>query len=568
MTDGKTFPAEMVQQIIAKTDGVPLFAEEMTKAVLESGQLKSLDGHYELIGSLSTFAIPATLQDSLMARLDRLVTAKAVAQYAAVIGRQFSYELLQAASQVDGAMLQQELERLVEAEIVYRRGVPPHSMYVFRHALIQDATYQSLLKSTRQQYHQRTAQVLAEQLPETAETQPELLAHHYTEAGLTEQAIPYWQRAGQHASDYSAHQEAVSHLTTGIELLNTLPETPEHTQQALTLHLALGAALQMAKGQAVPEVEHAYTRAHTLCQQVGETPEFVPALFGLWRFYVGRSQLHTAREAGETLLRLAHHADDSALAVIAHYALGYTHLCLGALPAARQHLEEGIACYTPDQRRAPVFRTGQDPSVACQAHTALTLWLLGYPSQAQTRLQASLALAYALSHPYSLAFARVLAAFVSQFRRDVPAVHEQAEAAVALSTEQGFTQWVAMGTIFRGWALALQGQGEVGMAQVRQGITAWRATGAALSISFFCTLLAEVCDYLGHTDDGLQALAEATPCWSNTRNATGKRKSIASGVSCSCGSRGHRRRKRKLGCSGRWTSPAARRRNRWNCGRP
>ena len=277
----------------------------------------------------------------------------------------------------------------------------------------------------------------------------------------------------------------------------------------MTLHIALGAALQMTKGHAAPEVEHAYTQARALCQQVGETPELVPVLFGLWRFYVARPQLHTARELGETLLRLAQHAHDPALAVIAHYALGATWFCLGALPAARQHLEEGIARYTPDQRRAPVFRMGQDPGVGCRAYAALTLWLLGYPEQALARLHEALALAHELSHPYSLAFARCWAAFVSQFRRDVPAVHEQAEAAVALSTEQGFPLWAALGTSLRGWALAMQGQGEEGMAQVRQGIAAWRATGAALLVPYFCTLLADVSDHLGHPEDGLQALAEA-----------------------------------------------------------
>ena len=322
MTDGKTFPAAVRQQVITKTDGVPLFVEEITKAILESGQLQALDGHYELAGSLSTFAIPATLQDSLMARLDRLVTAKAVAQYAAVIGRQFAYDVLSTVSQLDDATLQRELGRLVEAEIVYQRGVPPQATYTFKHALIQDAAYESLLKSTRQHYHQRIAQVLEAQFPQTAEAQPELLAHHCTEAGLIAQAVGYWQRAGEHASERSAHLEAISHLTTGIELLKTLPETPEHTQHALTLHIALGAALQMTKGTAAPEVEHAYTQARALCQQVGETPELVPVLFGLWRFYFVRPQLHTACEIGETLLRLAQRADDPTLAVIAHYAFG------------------------------------------------------------------------------------------------------------------------------------------------------------------------------------------------------------------------------------------------------
>src|SRR5262249_55566442 len=225
IADVKTFPAAVLQQIIEKTDGVPLFVEELTKAILESGQLKALDGHYELTGSFSTSAIPATLQDSLMARLDRLVSAKGIAQYAAVIGRQFPYELLQAVSQLDASTLQRELGRLVEAEIVYQRGLPPQSTYMFKHALIQDAAYQSLLKSTRQQYHQRIAQVLEVQFPETAEAQPELLAHHCTEAGLTEKAVQYWHHAGQSAVQRSAHIEAIAHLRQGLALLETLPET-------------------------------------------------------------------------------------------------------------------------------------------------------------------------------------------------------------------------------------------------------------------------------------------------------------------------------------------------------
>ena len=249
------------------------------------------------------------------------------------------------------------------AELLYQRGVPPQATYLFKHALIQDVAYQSLLKSTRQHYHQRIAQVLEAQFPEVVATQPELLAHHYTEAGCTEQAVAYWQRAGQHASDRSAHLEAISHFTTGIELLKTLPETPAHTQQALTLYIALGAALLMTKGQAAPEVEHAYTQARALCQQVGETPELVPVLFGLWRFYIVRPQLHTAREIGETLLRLAQRAHDPALAVIAHYALGVTWFCLGALPAARQHLEEGHR--TLHARPAPCAGVPHGPRSGC-----------------------------------------------------------------------------------------------------------------------------------------------------------------------------------------------------------
>jgi predicted ATPase len=246
-----------------------------------------------------------------------------------------------------------------------------------------------------------------------------------------------------------------------------------------------------------------------LSQQIGDTPEIIPVLYGLWRFYVVRSQFHTAHELGETLLRLAQQAHDPALSVIAHYALGVTWLFLGALPAALQHLEAGIARYTPDQRRAPVFRMGHDPGVACRVHAAQTLWLLGYPEQALARIHKALMLAHELSHPPSLAFARCLAALVVQWRRDVPAVYEHAEAAVALSTAQGFPQWAAWGTSLRGWALTMQGYGEAGLSQLHQGGAACQATGTALYVQYNCAMLAEVCDHLGHPEEGLQALSEA-----------------------------------------------------------
>jgi predicted ATPase len=437
------------------------------------------------------------------------VTAKAVAQYASIIGRQFSYELLQAVSQLDETILQHELRRLVEAELIYQRGLPPQANYTFKHALVQDTAYESLLRSTRQGYHRRIAEVLEERFLETTETQPELVAHHYTEAGLMAQAVPYWQQAGQQASDRSAYLEAISHCTTGIELLTTLPETPEHTQYTLSLYIALGAALQMAKGHAAPEVEHAYTQAYALCQRVGETPELGPVLLGLWRFYNTRLQLRTAREIGEALLRLARRAHDPVLEVLAHPALGLTWFLLSALPVARQHLEEGIALYTLDQHRSPAFRIGQDPGVSCRAYAAMTLWLLGYPEQALAHVHGGLALTRTLSHPYSLAFAHCWVAWVSQVRRDVLAVREHAEAAVALSSAQGFPLWMATGTTLRGWALAEQGQVEEGIAQIRQCLDTSRATGAKLGRSHFLALLAEAHGKVGQAEEGLSALSEA-----------------------------------------------------------
>ena len=270
---GKALPPEVVEQVVAKTDGVPLFVEELTKMVLESGLLQEREERYELTGPLPPLAIPTTLHDSLMARLDRLAAVKGLAQLGATLGREFSYELLQAVSPWDEGTLRRGLQQLVEAEFLYQRGLPPQATYLFKHALIQEAAYQSLLRSTRQQYHQRIAQVVEARFPELCETQPELLAHHYTEAGLLAQAIPYWQRAGQRALERSANLEAIEHLTRGLEVLKTLPDTPERAQQELDLQTALGPALMAPRGLAAPEVEYAYARARELCQQVGETPQ-------------------------------------------------------------------------------------------------------------------------------------------------------------------------------------------------------------------------------------------------------------------------------------------------------
>jgi Double zinc ribbon/Adenylate and Guanylate cyclase catalytic domain len=268
-------------------DGVPLFVEELTKTVVESGLLREEDSRY--VGAhggapIPPLAIPATLQDSLMARLDRLYLVREIAQLGATIGREFSYELLQVVSPLDEATLQQGLKQLVEAELVYQRGLVPQAHYLFKHALIQDTAYQSLLKSTRQQYHCQIAQVLERRFPETTETQPELLAHHYTEAGLIEQAILYWQRAGERATQRSAYIEAIAHLTRGLEVLKTLPDIPERVRQELTLQLALNEALFPVKGHTAPEVVKTVTRARELCQQIEETRQLFPVLYRLWSF--------------------------------------------------------------------------------------------------------------------------------------------------------------------------------------------------------------------------------------------------------------------------------------------
>ena len=278
---GKALPPEVVEQVVAKTDGVPLFVEELTKMVLESGLLQEREERYELTGPLPPLAIPTTLHDSLMARLDRLATVKGLAQLGATLGREFSYELLHAVSPWDEATLRRGLQQLVEAEFLYQQGLPPQATYLFKHALIQEAAYQSLLKSTRQQYHQRIAQVLEARFPDICETQPELLAHHYTEAGLLAQAIPYWQQAGQRALERSATLEAVAHLTQGLAVLGTLPDTPARAQQELGMQITLGPALMHTRGFEAPEVTRAYARARELCQQVGRPPTALPGAVGV-----------------------------------------------------------------------------------------------------------------------------------------------------------------------------------------------------------------------------------------------------------------------------------------------
>jgi class 3 adenylate cyclase/tetratricopeptide (TPR) repeat protein len=377
LTGGKPLPAQVLAQVVAKTDGVPLFIEELVKMLLESGLIREDADRYALTGPLPPLAIPATLQDSLMARLDRLATARAVAQLGAVLGREFAYELIRAVAPMDEATVQRGLAQLVDAELLYQRGRPPQARYLFKHALIQETAYQSLLKSTRQQFHQQSAQALAAQFPEIVETQPELIARHYTEAGLTEQAIPSWQRAGQQARQRSANLEAVQHLTTGLALLATLPDTPARAQQEIDLQMALGPALMATKGPAAPAVEQTYARARALCAQVGDTPQLLPTLWGLCRFYRARGALPTAWELGEQLYRLAQGAVAPTHLLEAHDALGSTLFHLGEYAAAQTHLEQGIALTDPEAQQALALHHDVAPGVTCLAYAANILWCPG-----------------------------------------------------------------------------------------------------------------------------------------------------------------------------------------------
>jgi class 3 adenylate cyclase/predicted ATPase len=509
VTGGKALPAEVQRQIVAKADGVPLAVEELTKMVLESGILREQEDSYELTGPLPPLAIPATLHDALMARLDRLAPVKAVAQLGATIGRTFPYALLHAVAPFEEATLQTGLTQLVEAELLYQRGVPPQVTYFFKHALIQEAAYQSLLRSTRQQYHQRIAQVLEEQFPESVTTQPELLAQHYTEAGHTAKALHYWQRAGQQAVQRSSNLEAVQHLTQGLTLLTTLPETPVRAQQELDLRIALGPALTVTKGYAAPEVEQNYARARVLCTQVGDTPQLLPILGGLSSFYSSRRELLTGRELAERLYQLAQRGATPSPLLEAHDILGFALWLLGDYTVALRHCEEGIALLDSVTQRSLAFFQGDSPGMRCLGIAAIVLWCLGYPEQALLRIQEAQTLARELDHPNSLAFAHHLAALLYQRRREVHAVQAQAESVLTLATTHGFPIWMGYGACWRGWALAMQGAGEAGLALLREGLTALGAMGQALAQPLCLVLLAEAAGHVGQVEEGLHLLAEA-----------------------------------------------------------
>ena len=506
LTRGKALPAAVRQQLVVRTDGVPLFVEELTKMVLESGWLREQEDHYDLTEPLSPLAIPATLHDSLLARLDRLGSVKAVAQLAATIGRAFPYEVLQAIAPVDEAYLQQALARLVTAEVLYQRGLPPQATYVFKHALLQEAAYASVLKGTRRRYHQQLVQVFATRFPEIADTQPELLAQHATAAGLSAQAVGYWLRAGQRAIGRSAYVEALSHLTQGLEVVQTLPATRERTQHELGLQTAVGAAVIAMKGYAAPEVEQAYTRARALCQHLGDTARLLRVLLGLQAFYVVRGQFQTARELGEQCLALVQHEPNPTRLLHVHYALGVTWYHLGAFVAARAHLEQGMALAEAPHHRPPPHL--QDPGVICLAYGAWALGMLGYPAQALARVQDARRLAEERAHPFSLAFALHCVSCVHHFRREAQDTQEQTQALMTLATDQGFPFWQAYATVVHGWALVARGRDE-GLTYMQQGLGTWQALGAEVGRTWGLGLLAEAYGRVGQPEAGLTVLADA-----------------------------------------------------------
>jgi class 3 adenylate cyclase/tetratricopeptide (TPR) repeat protein len=520
LTKGKSLPPEVMRQVVAKTDGVPLFVEELLKMIVESRLLREEADRYVLEGPLPPLAIPATLRDSLMARLDRLASAREVAQLCALLGREFTYELIQAVAQLDDATLQQALAQLAAAELIHQRGRPPRARYVFKHALIQDIAYESQLKSTQQRHHQRIAQVLTERFSDVVEGQPELLAHHYTAAGLIEQAIPCWRRAGERAAARSGNVEAVGHLSKGLDLLATLPETPERARQELELQLALGSPLMIVKSQAAPDVERVYRRAHELAERLGDRARGFAALMGLARFAISAGRLDAAREVAGQALARAEQLDDPILRWQSHLTLGSAAFYTGQFDTARSHLEQGLALHRADEPRFKTFITAGHPQVLGLSQLANTLWLLGYPEQALRRNVEALAVTRRSPHPYTLARALYYAGLLYRRRGEPTPAREGAEELIALSREHGFTRWLGRGLVILGWALVKQGAAREGVTELRRGIDVCHSVADEIGIPGLLAALAEGYARIGDTLAGLPIVTEALAVAGRTGEAS------------------------------------------------
>jgi class 3 adenylate cyclase/tetratricopeptide (TPR) repeat protein len=466
LAGGRPLPGEVVDHIIAKSDGVPLYVEELTKAILGSGVLDARGDAYVLRGALAQLHIPATLQDSLMARLDRAPRLSEVAQFGSVLGREFSYDMISALAGLEEEMLQRGLGQLVVDELLYQRGRPPRSRYLFKHALIQDAAYQSLLKRTRQQYHERAAKLLEDRFPEVASTQPELVAHHYTEADCPAQAIAYWHKAGAAADRQFAYVEAIDQFRRGLALVEALSDPRERAERELDLQMALGPALFATKNYR-PYVDRTYARAWELCRQLGDHSREFTALRGLMLHHLGLLEMAKALHFAEEALRIAERLDDAGRLVGAHMAVGVVLYWQGKLEPAFAQFRRGFEMFDPNMH-FPDW-PGSHPAVQCQFYLALISWMLGYPDRSLEELRAAVRSAEMLGHPLTLAQTLCFAALVHIFRHEPPAAADYAGRALRICEEHRIETFHADALCADGWALGISGESGKGLAQIAQG---------------------------------------------------------------------------------------------------
>jgi predicted ATPase len=443
-----------------------------------------------------------------------------VAQIGAAIGREFSYALLCAVSRLPEDELQSSLHRLVASELVLQRGTPPDAVYSFKHALVQDAAHGSLLRSARQQLHAQIAGALEAHYPELMESQPELLAQHYAEAGLVEKSVEFWGKSGRRSAARSAMPEAAAQFQKGLDQLVLLPDTRERQCRELELRSALGAALQAVKGYAAAATGHAYARARELWERLGSPSEFLQIPFGQSRYHYGRGELDLAERLDENLLDLSRQRNDTAGLVLGHLSSGRNLKLVGRFAASRAHLEEALALYDRISHGPLVNHVGLDPQVNSQAWLGIVLFCLGFPDRALANSSAAIAEARVLAHPPSLAVSLAIGATVLLFAGGNKALHEWADQLVAIGTEQGFAHWRAQGAIYLGWVKVRNGDLMEGMSLLRSGVAAYRATEAEAWTPYHIALLAsagEIAEQVNEAvillDDALQIIEGTGERW-------------------------------------------------------
>ena len=508
---GRKLPPEIADRIRANADGVPLFVEELTRAVLDSGLLVDAGDRYLQIGPLPALAVPSTLQDSLMARLDRLSAAKETAQIGACIGRVFQHRLVAAVSGEGYGRLDDALRQLEAAELVFRTGSPPEASYTFKHALVRDTAYQSLLKSRRQQIHGKIAAVLEAEFKDIAETEPETVAQHHTLAGKVGQAIPYWLKAGQRALKRSAHHEAVALFAKGLELVASLPASEGRLRQELSLQTAMGSALIPAKGWGDPEVLHAFSTARTLAEKLGDKTQLFAAVRGESSCRTIAGDLHAAEllalQCHALGVELAETSGDSAYLLESHHQRWGVNFYLGNYGTSEVHADKGRAIYDYDRHRHLAWGyTGHDPGVCCRAFSAQMLCMRGRPDQAISRSHETMALAERDKHPFTMAQAILSFSFVHLMRRDFAEARLWAEKGVSLCTEFVMPLVLGQARAYLGWALAGLGNVADGIREMREGIAVISGTGADMGTACYLCALAQAYGMQGEAEEGLAVL--------------------------------------------------------------
>ncbi len=501
--DAELTPA-VLQQILVKTDGVPLFIEELTKGALASEHSAGLGP----VGS-SGLGMPTTLQDSLMARLEQGAPVRSVAQVGAAIGRSFSFVLLALVCSMEHSELERALAKLVDAKLIQGQGKPPHANYSFKHALVQDAAYSSLLLSRREQLHRAIGRALVDSMPETAEAQAEVVAQHFDQAHMPREAFAHWLRAGKRAMQGSANVEAVRHFRAGMTALDAIPDGPERLGMELEIRTLLGVVLMAVQGYAAQDVLDNFARARELCDMLGDAPQVFVVVFGLWLFNLVRADRQAVPELAEQLLAMAGRADDPSLRVQAEGVGAVTKFYQGEHTAVIRHAERALELYDPKAHGNHVFIYGDDPGIYAHIYRGLSLFFQGYPDQAWLSLERALRLAEEIAHPFSIAGALAFSTQMSYLRREPQRTEALAERTIALSAEQGFLLFQAVGMLYRGWPAAQRGDAGAGIEHIRSAVALFRETGARLNGHYFMSHLAEACLAAGRDEEAERALDEA-----------------------------------------------------------